>query len=105
MTRHRIEIYFTKGAFKYAGPALPVFILFWIYVFHFLFHYFYKYIKMVPIKKSKFMTKLSNFMNIEDIDIVEDLDDYPHSLRNNDIDWTIKEAKYFEENYDLKLKT
>ena len=51
------------------------------------------------------MTRLSNFMDIEEIDIVEDLDDYPHSLRNNDIDWTIKEAKYFEENYDLKLKT
>jgi len=60
---------------------------------------------MVPIKRSKLMTRLSNFMDIEEIDIVEDLDDYPHSLRNNDIDWTIKEAKYFEENYDLKLKT
>jgi hypothetical protein len=31
-------------------------------------------------------------MDIDDFDIVEDLDDYPHSLRNNDIDWTIKEA-------------
>ena len=31
-------------------------------------------------------------MNIEEINIFEDLDDYPHCLRNQDIDWTIKEA-------------
>ena len=57
-----------------------------------MFHYFYKYCKYVPIKKSKFLTKLAGLMDIEDFDIVEDLDDYPHSLKNNDIDWTIKEA-------------
>lgn len=40
-------------------------------------------------------------METEEIDIVENLDDYPHSLKNVDIDWTIKEAEYFEKNYDL----
>jgi len=44
-------------------------------------------------------------MNREEIVIVEGLDDYPHSLKSNDIDWIVKEAEYYKKHYNLVLKS
>mgnify|MGYP006907111435 CR=1 FL=1 len=99
----KIGNYFSKKLVYYSGPAFPVLILLSLYVIHNILRLLNRYCNRIRVPR--LLKKFQNLMETEDIDIVENLDDYPHSLKNVDIDWTIKESDYFEKNYQLNLKS
>ena len=46
-----------------------------------------------------------DLFEIEDFQIEENLDDYAHSLEEDDIDWIVREVNYFKTFYGLELKS
>ena len=106
ITRHRWYDYFHLGAVKLCGPALPVFILFWVYVIYFGVSYLSKIFKCwKTLKLPKPIQKIMDLFKIDDVEIVENLDDYAHSLEEDDIDWLVREVNYYKTYYGLSLKS
>ena len=73
---------------KYSGPALPVFILFNIYVFYLICR---RLVIFFNLTSNKWVSKIFSDNKLD----IEDDEHYEHSLKRSDIQWTLKECEYY----------
>ena len=44
-----------------------------------------------------------DWFHVKEIAITEGLDDYSHTLHQDDLDWSVKELNYYSEEYNLTM--